>query len=318
MPDYAVFGGRLRSSLDFSELRPSRDDGGAPDWTLTVAPSAPLHDARRIGAQSYAGDVEVALLRAGDTWRVATSDIGDFDIADGGHLVTWRPTDGAREDLARFDLLGRVLPIALHVMGALPLHGSSVVLPAGGAVAFLAPKGHGKSTLAVALAQAGGRLLSDDVTVLDDLDGHVRARPGVHAVRLWADSAARLGTDVYGEPDTIGRKLVVPNMPVELVAELDAPLDAVYLLTDAAPAGAAPVERRRLGGTEATVALVRQVTAGGLLGGSEGAAVLARVAAVARAVPVHALSLAREFHRLDEVVGALLAWHARPPEDAAW
>jgi hypothetical protein len=312
MPDYAVFGGRLRSSLHFPELRPL-PGRGTPDWTLTVAPATPLGDARRIGAQRYAGDVEVALLRAGDCWRVATSDIGDFDITDGGRQVAWRPTTGAREDLARFDLLGRVLPIALHVVGALALHGSSVVLPGGQAVAFLAPTGYGKSTLAVALAQAGGGLLSDDVTVLDEGEGHVGARPGVHAVRLWADSAERLGTDVYGVPDTIGRKLVVPNIPADLLADTGAPLGAVYLLTDAAPVGSAPATRRLLGGTEATMGLVRQASAGGLLGGAEGAAVLARAAAVARAVPTYALTLARDFDRLEEVVGTVLAWHAPRP-----
>ncbi|HEX6630708.1 MAG TPA: hypothetical protein VF048_06440 [Gemmatimonadaceae bacterium] len=312
MPDYAVFGGRLRSSLAFPELRAAPGDAAAADWTLSVAAPAPLLEARTVGAQRYAGDVEVALQRAGDRWRVATSDIGDFDIDEEGRRVTWRPVDGAREELARFDLLGRVLPIALHVAGKLALHGSSVVLPGGEAVAFLAPKGHGKSTLAVALAQAGARLLSDDVTVLDGLEARVRARPGVHAVRLWADSAARLGTDAYGEPGAIGRKLVVPNIPPQLLAHASAPLGAVYLLTGGAPTGDAAVERRPVGGTEAALALVRQVSAGGLLGGAEGAVVLARAAAVARAVPVRALTLARSFDRLDEVVRTLLAWHARP------
>ncbi|HEU4630086.1 MAG TPA: hypothetical protein VFS08_10065 [Gemmatimonadaceae bacterium] len=327
MPDYAVFGGWLRSSLRLPELRPHPGgDDAAPDWTLTVASPEPLDGARRLGAQHYAGDVEVALLAAGDSWRVATSDIGDFDITNGGRHLTWRPTAGAREDLARFDLLGRVLPLALHRLGALPLHGSSVVLPHGPAVAFLAPKGHGKSTLAVALAQAGGRLLSDDVTVLDgmaadgavpgDTGSRVRARPGVQAVRLWADSARWLRTDAYGAPDTIGRKLVLPHLPESLLARAAAPVHGVYLLTATAPDAGAVAERRSLGEREATVALVRQVTAGGLLGGSEGALVLARAAAVARAVPVYALSVARDFDRLGAVVQAVLAWHAPRPAAA--
>ena len=40
MPDYAVFGGRLRSALDFPELQPAPAaplPDGAPDWSLTIA-----------------------------------------------------------------------------------------------------------------------------------------------------------------------------------------------------------------------------------------------------------------------------------------
>jgi hypothetical protein len=316
MPDYVVFGGRLRSALVFPELRPAVPgvSGDRPDWTLAVGPAdeafAPLE---RLGAHRYPGDVEVALLRGARRWRVATSDLGDFDLDDGG-AITWRPRPGAREDLARFDLLGRVLPLALHRDGALVLHGSSVTL-GDGAVAFLAPKGHGKSTLALLLAQRGARLLSDDATVLrPDADG-VLAHPGVHAVRLWDDAADRLAVHAYGEPGLVGRKLVVTGVPEALRAEEPAPLRAVYLLRPPdeplapAPGAGDAATRTRLGATEGAVALVRHTTAGGLLGGSEAPRVLERAAAVARRVPVYALAVARDLARLGEAAAVIERWH---------
>ena len=324
MPDYAVFGGRLRSALDFPELQPAPTTplpDGAPDWSLTIAPPDDAFAAReRLGVHRYPGDVEVALLRGDGRWRVETSDLGAFDLDDDGRTLVWRASAGAREELARFDLLGRVLPIALHRAGALALHGSSVTL-AGGAVAFLAPKGHGKSTLALRLAQRGGHLLSDDVTVLR-LDGdRVVAHPGVHAVRLWDDSASRLDVRAYGPPAAIGRKLVVAGVPDALRATRPAPLRAVYLLQPATgaerPAGdTAAAMRTRLGATEGALALVRHTTAGGLLGGSEAPRVLERAAAVARRVPVYLLAAARDFERLGDLAATVEGWHAASPAGA--
>lgn len=323
MTDYLVFGGRLRSALAFPELRPAPGDG-PPDWTLDVAPGVDPVDrddaglpglAERVGAQRYAGGVEVALLRAPDRWRVATSDLGSFDLASDGRHITWRPCAGAREELARFDLLGRVLPLALHLGGALALHGSSVALAHGPAIAFLGPKGQGKSTLALALTQGGGRLLSDDVTVVEWPAGDDApvARPGVHAVRCWDDTAQALDVRAYGAPGAVGRKLLVTGLPDALRAERPSPLCAVYLLRPAPDAdGPAPAARRtRVAATAAALALVRQTTAGGLLGGREGAVVLGRAARLAREVPVWELAIAHDFARLGEAAATVAGWHER-------
>lgn len=311
---YSVFGGVLRSALAFPELRPAAAlPGHGADWTLTVGEPEPLPpDAEPVGAHHYAGDVLVRLLRlpAASRLRIETSDIGAFDLAPRGDIV-WRPAPGARVDLARFDVLGRVIPIALHVAGALVLHGSSVV--AGhGAVAFLAPKGHGKSTLALALAQRGARLLSDDATVLAaGADGLPVARPGVHAVRLWEDSAERLAVARYGPPGSLGRKLVVPAVPAELLATGSAPLQAVYLLAGRGPDDGSIVRRTALPPRVAAVQLVRHTSAGGLLGGAEAGRVLERAAHVARRVPVFALEHVRDYDRLDDVAAAVAGWHER-------
>lgn len=315
MHHFRVFGGVLRSTLRFPELRTVAP---APaDWTLAVgAPEPWPADAAVLGAQRYPGDVEVRLLSAGRRLRIETSDIGHFDVDLPGEVV-WRPAEGASEDWARFDLLGRVLPIVLHMAGHLVLHGSSAVGPDGGAVALLAPKGRGKSTLALAMAQRGGRLLSDDVTVLEGPGDGWLARPGVHSVRLWDDAVRGLGADAYGELGAVGRKRVVQEVPDALRAGAPAPLAAVYLLTGREPERGAVAARARLGHREAALALVRQATAGSLLGGEEGARLLARASDVARRVPVHALDAAYDFARLDELVARLAEWSLEDAGESA-
>lgn len=311
MHHFRAFGGVLASELHFPELRPAAPS--PPDWTLRVGAAEPFAveagGTRLLGAQRYPGDVDVRLLASGHRLRVETSDIGDFDVTLPRDVV-WRPRAGASEEWARFDVLGRVLPVMLHLSGRLVLHGSSVALPGGGAVAFLAPKGRGKSTLALALAQRGGRLLSDDVTVLEPAGAGWVARPGVHAVRLWDDAVRGLGAGAYGELGSVGRKLVVQEVPDAIRAEAPAPLAAVYLLTGQAPEGGVVAARATLRVREAALTIVRQATAGALLGGGEGARLLERASDVARHVPVHTLHVVRDFSRLDELVARLLAWQA--------
>jgi serine kinase of HPr protein (carbohydrate metabolism regulator) len=72
--------------------------------------------------------------------------------------------------------------VALHLQGLLCLHGSGVGID-GSAVAFLANKGAGKSTLATALCAAGATLVTDDMLPVDPRSP-VMAWPSMPAVRL--------------------------------------------------------------------------------------------------------------------------------------
>ncbi len=317
MQDYQVFGGVLRSVLVWPELAQC-PPVVSPDWILSRGEPVGLPcRASCLGTHHYADDVKVSLWSDGERWRVATSDIGDFDIAGDSRSIVWRATASvaatrANEELARFDILGRILPLVLHRGGAISLHGSAVVTPAG-AILLLGAKGRGKSTLALALAQRGAPLLTDDVAVVEGgPDTSALVRPGVHAVRLWPDAAERLGTANYGKPGSIGRKLVVHTLPDALRASRTTPLAAVYIMEPAGPAsaGAAPVMRDRLRQVDAVRQLLGQVTAGNLLGGEAAPVVLARVAELTRRAPVYLLRLHHDFARLGDAVSAVLGWHA--------
>ena len=167
MNSYHVFGGVLRSELEFPELDVATR--GEPDWTLNVtftpAPDvplgAPLGEDRvdvDVMVRSYATPVGIpARLRRHRRLRRERGGVARFAG------IAPRAADA---EAGRLDVLGRVLALALHASGWLSLHGSAVAL-GDGAVAFLAPKGNGKSTLAFALMRAGAALMTDDTVVIE-------------------------------------------------------------------------------------------------------------------------------------------------------
>lgn len=308
MHDLTVFGGCLRSELHFPELRAATTP---PDWTLRVAQDAPsLVGAVPIGEDVVDGEIRVRAFRAGDDFVLDYDDTGTFVIATGGRAISWHPRADASNVAARLDVLGRVLPMALHASGVLTLHGSAVAV-GGRAIAFLAPKYHGKSTLAYALVSAGARIVTDDALAVDP-GPPAPARPGVHIVRLYSDSASRLGAEA-GDTTAGGGKVSLDALPDERRMRASAPLDAIYLLTPVeARQGQPPVRRAAVDSIAGALALVRHAKLGPLLGRSEAPVLFEQAVNVARVVPVFSLSVARDLSRLEDVVTQILAWHGDP------
>jgi hypothetical protein len=211
-------------------------------------------------------------------------------------------------ELVRADLLGGVFSVALHLQGLLCLHGSAVGI-GGSAVAFLANKGGGKSTLATALCAAGATLITDDMLPVDPR-GPVMAWPSMAAVRLLHDSASHLRY-ATGRTHPVTNKYHVSELPPDQVEMRRLPLSAVYELAPV-PAGPdiPPVERIRARGTAGVGTLLRHHRAGTAIGGSESMNLFIRASDIVRTVPVYRLQVARDFSRLPEVVEQLRAWHS--------
>ncbi len=190
MPDYQIFGGSLRSDLSFPELAPATS-ALPPRWTLTTSDCAmPVSDPVVVGREEVEPGVQVTLSRHSNGLRLTFDDTGTFDISNDGARIDWAPP--AEPDLAsvRKDVLGRVLAVCLHQQGVVALHGSAVEI-SGVAVAFMAPKFHGKSTTAAALVDSGAQLLADDIVAIST-DGVPVVLPSVPFIQLWKDSAARV------------------------------------------------------------------------------------------------------------------------------
>ncbi|CAN5537953.1 hypothetical protein BH24GEM3_BH24GEM3_07830 [soil metagenome] len=311
MHRYSVFGGCLLSAIPFPELRPSRDD--APDWTLqraetppeTGTPTAPL------GEDWVDVNVRVRLFRRAGGFRLEYDDTGSFDVLQGGSRILWHPGSYARPQAVRLDVLGRVLPLALHVSGALCLHGSAVAIDGSG-IAFLAPKLHGKSTLAQAMVAAGARMASDDVVPVY-ASAPPQMAPGVPSARLLSDALEQLGNRLPSSASA-GEKHTLDLLPDDRLMLGPVPLAAVYLLKPSQPAAAEdPAHRTQLPPLHAALALLREAKLGALLGESEAAILLDRVAAIARTVPVYTLELVRGWELLPRAVAQLLAWHQETP-----
>jgi hypothetical protein len=307
MNSYQVFGGVLRSELEFPELDPAAR--GEPDWTLTVtttaAPDVPLGDP--LGEDKVDQGVMVRSYATPMGFRLVYDDTGVFDVTSGGREIRWHRPESADLEAGRLDVLGRVLALALHASGWLSLHGSAVAM-ADGAVAFLAPKGNGKSTLAFALMRAGAALMTDD-TVVIGRGVPATVRPGVQSVRLFQDSAAWLSAPapIAGTSDVMA---TFGQLSEDARRLTRAPLAGLYLL-ESVPAGtiAEPLERQRLEGPEAVFGLLGQTKIGALLGGAEAPTVFASVVALAEGCAIYKLRVTRDYERLGSVVDRILGWH---------
>lgn len=311
MPDYRVFGGRLRSDVPFPHL-PGLRPGGTADWTLIVADGAPPPPAGEPrGEDRVTPRVRVRLVGDGDGVRLVYDDTGHFAVSGDGRRITWWPGPDADPDAARIDVLGRVLPMALQLRGLLVLHASAVRTPAG-AVGFMGPKGSGKTTLAMALHREGATVITDDALAVEVAgDGVARAWPGVANLRLRRDAADHAGLEPAGEAASSDDGRTVMGLAEEAPGA-PLPLAALFLLDPLPPdaSGSPPARRAPLETAPTALAVVGQAKLGPLLGPSGAPELLRRAASLARAVPVERLRVPRDLGRLEEAARAVLAGFA--------
>ncbi|HLV27029.1 MAG TPA: hypothetical protein VKZ41_12030 [Gemmatimonadales bacterium] len=307
----------LTSALRFPELGASHPSGAVSSmqWRLDVSSEPPgqLEDSRQLGEAEYAGGVRISLSRNHTTWELSTSDAGVWTFEPHEGRMHWHRDNVAGDAKGRFDALGRVMPLMLHATGALVLHGSSVATKHGG-IALLGPKGRGKSTLAVACADAGAALAGDDVAVLRGGEQPM-LYPSVGFARLHADSATELGRDANGAGTWGSEKMLVPAGSFERRLTSAVPLRAIYFL-EAAPADVSVVRRERVTGAAATVTMLTQATNALLLGGEEQLQLMQRVSEFLAKVPVFVLHVPRSMKFLGAAAEELLRWIGEDGGDA--
>lgn len=314
MQSYSVFGGSLRSVLDFPELPPGH--AARARWTLERSAAPPAGEGELLGEDSVDVAVRVRLYRISGGFRLDYDDTGSFDVLRGGSRIVWYPGSDPEPGAVRLDVLGRVLPAALHAAGTLCLHGSAVAVGESG-IAFLAPKHHGKSTLAHAMAAAGARLASDDVVPVTPGPPALMA-PGVPSVRLWSDALAELAPELHRGAELPRTKHALDPLPPSRLLQAEVPLEAIYLLRPRAASEGEPALRRgRLAPLAATLEILQETKLGALLGKGEAALLLDRVGTLAQTVPVYELELTRGWRQLARAVEQLHAWHPAPSAASA-
>jgi hypothetical protein len=328
MPTYSVFGGLLRSEVALPELRAVMSNGAAANWTVRVVSAAqPLASSELLGTDTVMPGVDVRLYRIPNGYRLTYDDTGSFDISRDGREIAWSKGEKPWIEAARLDIINRVLPVALHASGKLCLHGSAVSVHGQG-IAFLAPRGYGKSTLAIAMSEIGARILTDDALPVEP-HTPVIAWPGVHSVRLMDDAARAVVGDArqleavgaypmtrrdlhqLPEDQPIVTKQILRGLPEERLMRDPVALTAIYLLTPIRPDEQGPAATRMpVAAARAAVALVDNAKSGVLFGKSEAPVLFDRAVGVAREVPIYQLMVARDLERIVEVAEQLTEWHS--------
>ncbi len=224
------------------------------------------------------------------------TEAGRYLVSEGREVVVYPHVD-ADPDRVRHMLLGPVLAQVLWQRGLFALHGA--VLEVGDKrFAFVGASGEGKSTLALALLQAGHTLFCDDVAVLDWQARPVLVRPSFPRLRAHADTLAQLNQDRAGLAQA-HRELEKWLVPARQFATQPKPLDRIYVLATCDQNLCA----EHIEPGQAMMALLRQTyyaqQFAGLYGVSQH---LARAGALAQAVPVYRLLRPKRWQQLAEVV----------------
>ena len=181
------------------------------------------------------GEEWAASFRNGGGIRIRFHNLADFVLSADGAQVTCTPTPGASEATIEHLYFNQVLPLALSQLGKLAFHASAVEI-AGGAVAFSATSGHGKSSIAAAFAADGSAFLTDDALALEQVNTSYEVQPSPPLLRLWADSQERLVSGEVKLAPAVSYTAKARLLAGEGLPHCDAPrrLLAAYFLGDGA------------------------------------------------------------------------------------
>ncbi len=156
----------------------------------------------------------------------------DFYIAPTERKVVCTPNIGVSNATINHLFLNQVKPLVLSLEGKIVLHASAIEMN-GDAVAFAAPTGQGKSTLAASFAMSGNPFLTDDSLILEKSEnaGYL-VQPSHPSVRLWSDSRQHLiSKEMKWAPDTqYTSKIRVPAADGIPYYDQICALKAIYIL----------------------------------------------------------------------------------------
>ena len=221
--------------------------------------------------------------------------VATFAISE-GRRIRVDPVPGAPAGAVSLDLHGTVVALLLAQRGRFALHASVVDIDGLG-VGLAGRRRAGKSTTALRLAQRGHRLVTDDVSPLEE-GPPVTVHPFGRAVHVSPQAADGLGLDVsQARPLMPGApKLALPE-PVRSPV----PLGAIVVVR---VAGGATVEHSAVRGAQAHAILRANVYRAQLLRQLWEAELFAWAGSIAARVPVHVLTRPVSGWTIDAVADA--------------
>jgi hypothetical protein len=169
-----------------------------------------------------------AVLHDGSSY-VRWENVGEFLVTGDGRRIICRRLEGSSAESFQVYMLGQALSFALVKQRFEPLHATAVVVN-DQAVAFLGSNAFGKSTLAACFLEAGYRLLTDDLLILQESCGRILAYPGPPRLKLFPSIAGRfLGTSGGAKLNPGTGKMILPIEPRRSCAH-PVPLKVIYSL----------------------------------------------------------------------------------------
>jgi len=217
MTSYLAHGLQIDSEVPLPELRPGSNRAADVHIRYGSVPTALPDPVKSCGF----------FQAAPDTLLLTVKDVGRYLVTHGRDIVV-EPLPDCSEDLVRVFLLGSTFGALLHQRHLLVMHASSIET-ARGAVLFVGPRGHGKSTLLAALVDRGHAMLADDVTAVsvESPSGPV-AFGAFPRQRLCTDTATRFDHPLEALPRVPSSNKYL--VPVPRFCPGPLPVHAIYAL----------------------------------------------------------------------------------------
>ena len=216
MFDYMAYGLTIRSDYKLPPLNTANSD--KIDLIVQKGEVSPN------GISSPTKSTDYYQTAPSDLW-LDIEDVARFLVTDGSKVIV-DAYEGADEQSIRLFLLGSCFGAALHQRHQLVIHGNAIRF-GDSCVIFAGDSGNGKSTLAAALHQRGYEVLADDLAVIDKNN---EVQPGYPQMKLWEDSAKRLGIDVSKLKKILYHESKYALPIRDGFCNIALPLRAIYLL----------------------------------------------------------------------------------------
>jgi excisionase family DNA binding protein len=229
---YRLGGLAVVSALPLDDLcepgSPSRPDVSIEVMTLARA-DAYGEASKHAGIIGEPGAPWLEVRRCEDAFMLRWPDQLDVVVPDGGRQMLVAVRGEINDSIQRL-LTCHALSFVLPPHGREGLHASAVEID-GRAVLLAGDSGRGKSTLAAALCQAGGRLLADDLSIVRlNEEGAPVVEPASSRVWLIRDVASQMVPAGDVSSETRLYKSAVNGNGIS-VASSAAPMGAIYLLS---------------------------------------------------------------------------------------
>jgi hypothetical protein len=269
-----------------------------PARAQAALPAAPFHEWLLPEGAAW-----TQFVRTGRGYLLRFPGLADFELSGEALDTACVPAPGTDAPTCEHLYRNQVLPLALSMQGKLVIHASAVEA-GGGAVAFVAKSGTGKSTLAASFATCGHPFLSDDGLVVQAAAERHLALPSHPSLRLWDDSRRTLvgprAATGPGLPFTAKQQILADDALAFCGAARI--LKRVFFL---GPGIAETVTFQRMAPAEATMEWIRHSFLLDPHKVSLLAAQFDRVAALTARTPCYRLDYPRQFDRLVEVREAI-------------
>lgn len=309
---YSMFGVLVRSDVRLPmPLLDGPSDGQDAAWSILLAPRVvvpnpvgQIEAEIRCRCDVHSGAVVRRVHRDGNEASFWFLDSGTIVASADSRCVEVYPSVPADDPSLGLVLCGPVAVFMLNRLGYPTLHASAVVADGMG-LAFLGPKGRGKSTMGATFLQRGASLLTDDVLPLRIERGKVFGGPGIPLMKVWPEAAER----TLAITDELPR--VVPHLEKRLLAlgerypmvKVPSRLHGFYVLDryDSAEVGITETTIQRLSGAAALTTLLAQLSDGAYLDAPAQGRLLPNLMHLVARVPVKAVRYPNGFEHQETV-----------------